>query len=147
MEPIFFNPWIWVIPIILLVLVVALMLGIRAVREDDLSLGGVMSTVFSGLGLLVLVPFYFGFMLPPYDASFYQTYRVAGELTTLEAAFNGDEGTMSQTFVSTVEGVDYFINSTDQRFRSLSVGDDVSLVCVKGFDYFVEPWLDCRFAG
>lgn len=139
-ESIFFNPWVWIIPI-LLVICIALIVA------DALFEWYGIGAILGGIALLVLGGFYFGAMLPPYDVSFYQTYRVTGELTQLESAFSGDEGTMSQVFVGRVDGVDLFIRSDDQRFRSLTLGDDVNLVCVKGFGYFQEPWLDCSFGG
>lgn len=138
-ESIFFNPWIWIVPLIALVLLV-------------ITAGSAMSDIaeiafIPALFLLGLLGFYFGAMLPPYDASFYQTYRITGELSEIQSAFSGDEGTMSQVFVAKVEGVDLYIRSDDQRFRTLAVGDDVNLVCGKGFAYFQEPWYDCSFGG
>lgn len=139
-ESIFFNPWIWIIPILLLLAVGLVLLDIFFELEGiGACVGGI---VFLGLG-----GFYFGAILPPYDVSYYQTYRITGELTEVESAFSGDEGTMSQVFVARVDGVDLYIRSDDQRFRSLEVGDDVNLVCGKGFAYFQEPWFDCSFGG
>lgn len=136
-ESIFFNPWIWIVPVILIVLLVLAVLSFAAYME------GVAILLF--FCALILAAFYFGLILPPYDGTYYQTYRVTGELVTLESAFSGDEGTMSQVFVAEVDGVDYLIRSDDQRFRTLDVGDDVRLACTKQFEYFVEPWLECRF--
>lgn len=146
-ESIFFNPWIWIVPIILGLALLAIPFGIFLAKRDDYSVGGPVSVVFGGLVFLTLGGFYFGAMLPPYDASFYQTYRITGELTDIQSAFSGDEGTMSQVFVAEVDGVDLYIRSDDQRFRTLEVGDDVNLVCGKGFAYFQEPWYDCSFGG
>lgn len=144
-ESIFFNPWIWIVPIILLIaLIVTVVSWALAIHEDEFWAVGV---IFGGLTLLILGGCYFGMMLPPYDASYYQTYRITGELSEIQSAFSGDEGTMSQVFVSKVEGVDLYIRSDDQRFRTLEVGDDVNLVCGKGFAYFQEPWYDCSFGG
>lgn len=146
-ESIFFNPWIWIIPIILVVLIALVIFGIWLVRDDDFSVGGPVSIGIGALCVLFLAPAYFGFILPPYDASYYQTYRITGELTEVQSAFSGDEGTMSQVFIARVDGVDLLIKSDDQRFRTLEVGDDVNLVCGKGFAYFQEPWYDCSFGG
>lgn len=146
-ESIFFNPWIWIIPIILLICIALIPFGIWLLRRDDLSVGGIGALVMAPMVLLGLGSAYFGWILPPYDASYYQTYRITGELTSVESAFSGDEGTMSQVFVAEVDGVDLYIRSDDQRFRTLEVGDDVNLVCGKGFAYFQEPWYDCSFGG
>jgi hypothetical protein len=146
-ESIFFNPWIWIIPIIIGVSIPLTIFGIRLLRLDDLSVGGILSIGFGGMAFVFLSAVYFGWMLPPYDASYYQTYRITGELTEVQSAFSGDEGTMSQVFISRVDGVDLLIKSDDQRFRTLEVGDDVNLVCGKGFAYFQEPWYDCSFGG
>jgi hypothetical protein len=114
-ESIFFNPWVWIIPIILLVAIAVIVLD---VIFDWSGIGA----IFGGLLFLMLGGFYFGAMLPPYDASFYQAYRITGELTQLESAFSGDEGTMSQVFVARVDGVDLFIRSDDRASdRSRSV--------------------------
>ncbi|SDR71695.1 hypothetical protein [Microbacterium paraoxydans] len=145
-ESIFFNPWIWIIPILMVVLVALTVVGGFALWRDDLSLW-MLPTIISPFALLILGGFYFGAMLPPYDVSYYQTYRITGELTQVESAFNGDEGTMSQVFIARVDGVDLFIRSGDQRFRSLDAGDEVNLVCEKRFAYFQEPWFDCSFGG
>lgn len=139
-ESIFFNPWIWIIPIFLVISVGLILLDIFFEWEGFGALVG-------GILLLGLGGFYFGAILPPYDVSYYQTYRITGELTEVESAFSGDEGTMSQVFVARVDGVDLYIRSDDQRFRSLEVGDDVNLVCEKQFAYFQEPWFDCSFGG
>ncbi len=138
-ESIFFNPWIWIIPIIL---VIALVWFIADFWWDTMA-----GWFIGGFTLLLLPVFYFVFLLPPYDSSFYQTYRITGEVTKVEAAFNGEEGTMSQVFVAQVAGVDEFIRSDDQRFRTVTVGDDVNLVCSKEFRYFQEPWYECAFGG
>ena len=140
-ESIFFNPWVWIVPIILVVMI--------AVAVWDLITGftdyvlGVGMSVFA----LILAGLYFALVLPPYDVSFYQTYRITGEVTQVESAFSGDEGTMSQVFIARIDGVDLFIKSDDQRFRTISVGDDVNLVCGKKFAYFQEPWFDCSIGG
>lgn len=146
-ESIFFNPWVWIVPIILLASILLIPFGIYLMHLDSYSAGGPISIVFGGLVFLGLGGAYFGTMLPPYDASFYQTYRITGELSEIQSAFSGDEGTMSQVFVAKVDGVDLYIRSDDQRFRTLEVGDDVNLVCSKGFGYFQEPWYDCSFGG
>lgn len=138
-ESIFFNPWIWIVPLIALVLLVV----------TFLAMGGDIPEMsfIPGLFVLGILGFYFGAMLPPYDASYYQTYRITGEVSEIQSAFSGDEGTMSQVFVAKVDGVDLYIRSDDQRFRTLEVGDDVNLVCGKGFAYFQEAWYDCSFGG
>lgn len=139
-ESIFFDPWVWIVPIIL-------SLALLLVVADIVWWNEWFGVVMGGAVLLVGLPVYFGDVLPPYDVSFYQTYRVTGQLASIESAFGGDEGTMSQVFVAEVEGVDLLIESDDQRFRTLTVGDDVNLVCGKEFRYFQEPWLDCAFGG
>lgn len=139
-ESIFFDPWIWIVPILIGVLALVLILDL--VWWD---LSG--AFIIGSIGLVLVVPLYFGWILPPYDASFYQTYRITGEVTQIESAFSGDEGTMSQVFIAKVEGIDLFIKSDDQRFRTVNVGDDVNLVCGKSFAYFQEPWFDCSFGA
>jgi hypothetical protein len=149
-ESIFFNPWIWIGTTLCTILVAVLIFAVvRAIRGSDgyLEDWPWITAIISGILALVLVPTHFGFVLPPYDASFYQTYRITGEVTSIEAAFNGEEGTMSQVFVAEVEGVDLFIRSDDQRFRTVDTGDDVNLVCTKQFRYFQQPWYDCSFGG
>lgn len=154
-ESIFFNPWIWINTVVLLVAVIGglylLRTGLKKLKtrgsysregEGRLIASGVVGTL-----ILFLAPIHFGWVLPPYDASFYQTYRITGELSEIQSAFSGDEGTMSQVFVAKVDGVDLYIRSDDQRFRTLEAGDDVNLVCGKGFAYFQEPWYDCSFGG
>lgn len=147
-ESIFFNPWIWIVAILIGLLLLATIAGIIwGVWEGDSLGGGWLLTGVCGFFLLGLSGAYFGAMLPPYDTSYYQTYRVTGEISTLERAFSGDEGTMSQTFVLEVEGVDLLISSSDQRLRTYEVGDDVNLVCTKQFEYFVTPWYSCSVGG
>lgn len=139
-ESIFFNPWIWIVAVIL-ALLVAVVIADIIFGWDGLGAG------IGGCFFLILAGFYFGLILPPYDASFYQTYRITGEVGQIESAFSGDEGTVSQAFIAKVDGIDLFIKSDDQRFRTVSVGDDVNLVCGKAFAYFQEPWFDCSFGG
>lgn len=145
-EAIFFNPWVWITPIFLVVATVLTVIGIIRMRQDDMS-SWFVGILVGGMAFLVVAPLYFGWILPPYDSSFYQTYRITGEITEIQSAFSGGEGTMSQVFISRVEGVESFIKSDDQRFRTLEVGDEVNFVCSKGFAYFQEPWYDCNFAG
>ena len=145
-EAIFFNPWIWIIPILLAIAIAATIAGAFALA-DDFTVFGPIGVCLGGVAVLFLAPFYFGFMLPPYDASFYQTYRVTGEVLEVESAFSGDEGTMSQVFIARVGGIDLFVRSDDQRFRTVRAGDDINLVCTKGFEYFQEPWLECAFGA
>lgn len=140
METIFFSPWVWIIPVILLIAAIAIVV-------DRIWLDWFGPTIFGALILLIGLPFYFGDFLPPYDADFYKTYRVTGELVTLESALSNGDGTVSQTFIAEVDGVDYFIESEDQRFRTLEVGDEVTLVCNLNFAYFVDPTLGCSFGG
>lgn len=148
-EAIFFNPWIWIVGILVGLLLLGAIVFFIIYRisdsyDDEMWLfGGWLSAIFG----LLLAGFYFGALLPPYDTSFYKTYKITGELSELETAFTGEGGTMSQVFIAKVEGVDLYIRSEDQRFRTLNVGDDASLVCGKGFRYFQEPWYDCSFAG
>lgn len=155
-EAIFFNPWIWILGAITGVLTILAIVGIplwrkgvakRETRYDEDGFGWLIVSVFSGVVATILSGVYFAGVLVPYDTDFYKTYRVTGELTSLENAFSGDEGTMSQVFVAEVEGVDHLIKSEDQRFRTLEVGDDVNLVCSLEFRYFQEPWYDCSFGG
>lgn len=144
-ESIFFNPWIWIIPIILGILLVSIGIAIwRSIVSDELwSVLWVISSIIA----LCLSGAYFGGFLPPYDASFYQTYRITGEINQLERAFDGGSGTMSQTFVLEVDGVDLLISSSDQRLRTYSVGDSINLVCAKEFEYFATPWYKCSVGG
>lgn len=142
-EAIFFNPWIWIVAILIGLLLLATIGSIVWGLYRDEPLPGVISAA----ALLGLSGAYFGAMLPPYDASYYQTYRITGEISTLERAFSGDEGTMSQTFVIEVDGVDLLISSSDQRLRTYEIGDDVELVCTKQFEYFVAPWYSCSVGG
>lgn len=149
-ESIFFQPWVWIIPLVLVLAAVAVVWGgvqIREYGELAAGAGPFLGLIFGSVAFLGLGGFYFAEMLPPYDTSYYQTYRITGELTGIESAISGDEGTMSQTFIAEVEGVDLLIQSDDQRFRTLDVGDDVNLVCGKGFGYFQEPWYDCSIGG
>ena len=147
-ESIFFNPWVWIVGILvgigLVVTVLSLVMGIR---EWGNFSGWWLSFCFVGILTLIGAAFYFGGLLPPYDSSFYHTYRITGEVTNVESAFSGSEGMMSQVFVAQVEGIDEFIKSDDQRFRTVEAGDDVNLVCTKQFRYFQEPWYDCNFGG
>lgn len=146
-ESIFFNPWIWIVAVILAVLVLVAVVLIWTGLDSydyDFHVVGASITILITLGL---AGFYFGGMLPPYDASYYQTYRITGEVTQIESAFSGDEGTMSQVFIAKVDGIDLFIKSDDQRFRTIHKGDEVNLVCGKGFAYFQEPWFDCSIGG
>lgn len=144
-ESIFTQPWTWIMPvsIILTLLLVVVSIFLWYHLDELWSIGA----IFGGIALLSLCGGYFGAMLPPYDTSYYDVYRITGNVTEIESAFSGNEGTMSQVFIAKVDGVDYYIKSQDQRFRTLDVGDDVSLVCDKRFQYFIEPWYDCSFAG
>lgn len=147
-ESIFFSPWIWIMGIAFAVFfVMAVVSTIMWLREWGTDSSWPLGVCIWTLLTLVTGGVYFGGMLPPYDASFYQTYRITGELTEVESAFSGDEGTMSQIFIAKVDGIDLYIKSGDQRFRTLNVGDDVNLVCSKGFAYFQEPWYDCSFGN
>lgn len=138
-EPIFFNPWIWIVPILLLILVIV-SIAVLCSEMPEMA-------IVPGLLTLMLAGFYFGMMLPPYDASFYRTYQITGEVTDVQAAFAGDEGTISQSFVVEVEGISDLITSDDQRFRTIEEGDEVTLACSKEFRYFQAPWFDCAFGG
>lgn len=146
-ESIFFNPWIWIVPIIIGLLFILLVVGIILFITHD-SDGWIMGSAMSGLCLLILGPIYFGMILPPYDASYYHTYRITGEVVNIEQAFNSEDGgVMSQVFVAEVDGVDLLIRSDDQRFRTITEGDDIQLACTKQFKYFVTPWYECSFGG
>jgi hypothetical protein len=144
-ESIFFNPWIWIIPIVLGILLMCVIACIIATYMADEF--WIMGAVIGGIFFLMVGGFYFGAVLPPYDTSYYQTYRITGELESLESAFNGEEGTMSQVFVAEVDGIETFIRSDDQRFRTLEPGDQVNLVCSKEFRYFQQYWYECSFGG
>ena len=147
-ESIFFSPWVWIVGILvgagLAVTILSLIMGIRS---WDYPSDWWISFWSVGLFTLIGAAFYFGGLLPPYDSSYYHTYRITGEVTNVESAFDGDEGTMSRVFVAEVEGIDEFIKSDDQRFRTVEAGDNVNLVCTKQFRYFQEPWYDCNFGG
>lgn len=155
-ESIFFNPWIWIVAVLLVAAVgfggILIVRGARLKAQEKSMYGSdgegqIIAGIGVGILALILAGIYFGFMLPPYDTSFYQTYRITGEVIQIESAFSGDEGSMSQVFIAKVDGVDLFIKSDDQRFRTISVGDDVNLVCGKSFAYFQEPWFDCAIGG
>lgn len=148
-ESIFFNPWVWIIPIIIAIGLLVVIASIVFTIRDDTSYGSMwpIGTIIGSIVTVPLAGFYFGAVLPPYDASFYQTYRITGQVEQIESAFSGEEGTMSQVFIAKVDGVDAFIRSDDQRFRTLEVGDDLNLVCSKEFRYFQEAWFECSFGG
>ena len=147
-ESIFFNPWIWILPYILGLFLLWLIFGVIVGFADDFGNGFSISGIaFGAMGVIGIGIGYFGFLMPPYDTSYYQTYKITGELTEVESAFNADGGTMSQVFVARVDGIDLFIESDDQRFRTLKAGDDVNLVCGKVFNYFQEPYYNCDFSG
>ena len=146
-ESIFFHPWVWIVPLILLILLIGTFVLIWVDREYDWDGIGVFVGCFVGLFALVLAGIYFAWMLVPYDTSFYQTYRVTGEISEYAAAFDETEGVMNRGYVLEVEGVDYQIYSSDQRLRTYAEGDSVTLVCGKIFNYFQEPYLDCAIGG
>lgn len=144
-EAIFLHPWVWIIPaVLLLLLAFTAWTIVRAITHDG---DWFIATGFAGAAFVGLAIGLFAGMLPPYDASYYQTYRISGEVAALERAMDGDSGTFSQSFVVEVDGVDLLIHSEDQRLRTYDVGDDVNLVCAKGFAYFVEPWYGCSIGG
>lgn len=145
MESIFFNPWIWIIPIILLIMIVVIVLAIMYEVMGEGDGGGWITTGMVGFIFLCLAVPYFAVILPPYDASYYNTYRVTGEVASIEDAFEGGDGVVSKSFVVSIDGVDMFIRSDDQRFRTIIQGDEVKLACTKQFEYFVDPWLECKF--
>lgn len=145
-ESIFFNPWIWILGLVSLVLLLTT-IYLFAKGKGSFDHGATLVGLFTGLFFLMSAVGYFGFILPPYDVSFYQTYRITGEVSQVESAFSGDAGTMSQVFIAKVDGIDLFIKSDDQRFRTVGVGDDVNLVCDKAFNYFQEPYFNCSFGG
>lgn len=154
-ESIFLHPWVWIVPAILVALAVTIIICVtQHVRIEkrrnsfyDDPIGWIVGWILSGFVFLFLATIYFGFMLPPYDMSFHHTYRVSGEITEHHAAFEGGDGVATNSYVLEVEGVDYQIYSTTQRLRTYEVGDDVTLVCVKIFNYFQEPYLDCAIGG
>lgn len=157
-EPIFFNPAIWIVGVFFgLFFIAGIFLLVRGFilkgqgkrsysdwrYENSFFGGGILTSI-----AVILAGVWFGWLLVPYESSFYQTYRITGELAEIQNAFDGDDGgVISQTYVARVEGVDLYIRSDDQRFRTLEVGDDVNLVCSKGFAFFQEPWYDCNFGG
>lgn len=146
-ESIFFNPWIWILAVIIGILVLS---AIGCVVGEFVWGGygdGWMPAGFLALIAALVAGLYFGAVLPPYDASFYQTYRITGTLEQLDSALEGDNGTMSQVFIAQVGGIDEFIRSDDQRFRTLRVDDSIDFVCTKGFAYFQEPWYDCAIGS
>lgn len=148
-ESIFFNPWIWICGVVLAVAAAAVVWGIwfRRTRGEWDGIAGSITATIAGTLFGILGIAYFGMILVPYDASFYNAYRITGEVTQIESAFSGEEGTVSQIFIAEVDGIPEYIKSDDQRFRTVNVGDDVNLVCSKGFAYFQEPWYDCAFGG
>lgn len=139
-EAIFIHPWVWILPILM---VLCLILIAFDIFFDWMGFGATCGTVF----FLLLSGAYFGLLLPPYDTSYYQTYRITGEIIELEAAFDSDGGTLSNSFVAKIDGVDEYIHSTDQRFRAVEVGDDIRLACDKKFQYFQEPYYSCAFGS
>lgn len=144
-ESIFFHPWVWIVPIVLVVLLAATAVGWwLAVRWDEIW--GALA-IMAGLGFLGLAAGFFAGMLPPYDASYYQTYQISGELTDIRQPLNEGSGTTGSMFVLAVEGIDYSIGTTDPRLRTYEVGDEVNLVCTKQFEYFVTPWYSCSVGG
>lgn len=151
LEIIFTSPWYWIMGAAVLISFLCIPIGIwlwtgmfgRYDGGGDIEFTGGTTTIIGSVLFLMFGGIYFGGMLPPYDTSFYHTYKITGELTTIEAAFSGDEGTMSQVFILEVEGIEYPIKSEDQRFRLMDEGDQVDLVCGKSFAYFQEPWFDC----
>ncbi len=146
-ETIYFQPWVWIVAVLLGVLaLISAGCAWGAWRANDPEIPAI-GAILSGVACLILAGFYFGAMLPPYDSSYYQTYRITGHVTQIDAAFSGDEGTMSQVFIAKVDGVELFIKSDDQRFRTVHEGDNVNLVCGKSFAYFQEPWFECSFGG
>ena len=150
LESIFVSPGYWIMGsltfLVLAFVAMSLYFWIRAVKKyhDEVwESGWSISSIMGGIIFLIMGGFFFGGVLPPYDTSFYQTYRITGELTEIESAFEGDEGTMSQVFIAAVDGIDYYIKSDDQRFRTFEVGDSVNLICYKNFQYFQEPTFSC----
>ena len=155
-ESIFFDPYVWIgfvlIAVFFAVAVFLFRLGrkMKAKARDTFDdnyiyVWGLAWVNIAVAGILAAV--HFAVVLVPYDASFYNTYRMTGEIVEIEAAFSGDEGSMSQVFIARVDGIEEYIKSDDQRFRTLEVGDEVNLVCGKIFNYFQEPYYNCSFAS
>lgn len=145
-KPIFLDIWVWIIPIVIFIAIVIVVIGIIRMIQDDLSfwIGGI---IFGGIALLICIPTYFAFILVPYDSSFYYTYKITGEVSEVNTAFENGNGVVSPSYVIKVKGVDYLIKSNDVRVRLMHTGDSANLVCTKSFAYFQEPWYDCSIGG
>lgn len=152
-EAIFLHPWVWILPIVIALSLASLAAGIGfAVRYRDRfdsawQFFSPVLIIFGAIGTVAAAGVYFAVLMPPYDMSFHYTYQIKGEVTEIRSAMSGDEGTMSQTFTARIDGIDYYIQSNDQRFRNIDEGDNVNLVCSKQFRYFQEPWYDCSIGG
>lgn len=151
LETIFFNPYIWIgLAITGLALLVMVLMFIFWYLNRNMWDSGEGWAIGGFSALLIALCFgvpHFSAVLVPYDSSYYYTYKITGEVTEMEAAFSDGEGVMSQVFISKVDGIDLYIRSDDQRFRTIDVGDEANFVCSKNFAYFQESWYDCSLAG
>lgn len=147
-ESIFVYPWIWILPVVMGLLLIGAVICILLEIFGNNSYGewGI-GAAFLIAGLIGTAGGYFGGMLPPYDLSYHQMYRVTGEVTNIERPFNDGSGIVGSSYVFEIEGIDLKLSTGDQRFRGIEVGDEVQLKCEKQFAYFTTPWYDCDFGG
>lgn len=145
-ESIFFNPWVWIVGVILgLLLVFTIVSIVMHVLEWDSLSGWLVGWVFGGLLSLVVAWIYFVWLLPPYDAAYYQTYKITGEIESITRPLTDATGDTYESYTLRIVGVDdVIVISGDLRVRELTAGDDVTLACTKGFAYFTAPWWACN---
>jgi hypothetical protein len=135
-----------ILPIAFAVSVLLTALGIfLAYRfgEGPEGFGGIFSFVFGGMAILgTLIGSLIAFI--PYDSKYHVLYRASGDVDSVEATFNVDDGDITNNYLLRFEGDDNVYRLSDPRAGQLSGA--VSLTCSIEWVYAGSDRINCVIA-
>lgn len=112
--------------------------GAFALEVFGSTLGGLLVVIFLILSITYLIPF---------QAQYFQYYKVSGTITTVSSAYlqsgSGDEGGTNTKYSLRLNDSRVVLTSTDARIGSFKVGEKINLTCTYSWVYQGQKTIDC----
>ena len=132
-----FTVGLWIAVIVAMVSIAAIVVDIKWDFDGAGIVGG-------SLGLLITLVVV-GISTWPWEAQYHQWRPVSGQVEEISSRMIADGKAMSQRFVVVIDGQPYGIDDT--RASLLKVGDEVSLMCIREWQWASTPGDACRWVS
>lgn len=135
------------LPVVLTIVIGGLIIGGLCIRrwlnghsDDEVALAG-----FGALALAFITGLIYGIAMIPWSAEYHQWRPVAGQVQQVDSRLvetsSGDG--VRERYVVVIDGRPYAVDDT--RAALLKTGDQVSLMCIREWEWASDPGYACRW--